>query len=120
MGDLLKLFKIPERSKREITTGSGSETYPDVEQTIPGGKKPDIPGYSLEEVIFESSSSRIWRGKRQSDGLLVLIKGPASSEQSELSIPIFPAPLIACSTTSAALPREREIFPRWDQSTRTH
>ena len=38
MGDLLKLFKIPERSKREITTGSGSETYPDVEQTIPGGK----------------------------------------------------------------------------------
>ena len=79
MGDLLKLFKIPERSKREITTSSGSETYPDVEQTIPGGKKPVIPGYSLEEVIFESSRSRIWRGKRQSDGLLVLIKGPASS-----------------------------------------
>ena len=82
MGDLLKLFKIPERSKREITTGPGNETYQDVEQTIPGGKKPDIPGYSLEEVIFESSSSRIWRGKRQSDGLLVLIKGSSSSEQS--------------------------------------
>ena len=38
MGNMLKIFKIPERSKREITTGSGRETYPDVEQTIPGGK----------------------------------------------------------------------------------
>ena len=82
MGNLLKIFKVPERSKIENTTVPGSETYPDVEQTIPGGKKPDIPGYSLEEVIFESSSSRIWRGKRQSDGLLVLIKGGSFSEQS--------------------------------------
>ena len=81
MGNLLKIFKVPERSKIENTTGPGSETYPDVEQTIPGGKNLDIPGYSLEEVIFEGNRSRIWRGKRQSDGLLVLIKGPSSSEQ---------------------------------------
>ena len=98
MGDLLKLFKIPERSKREITTGPGNETqprpvkepYPDLEQTISGGKKPDIPGYSLEEVIFESSRTRLWRGKRQSDGLLVLIKGPASSEQSAQELAEMP------------------------------
>ena len=38
MGNPSKTFKVPERSKREITTGSGRETYPDVEQTIPGGK----------------------------------------------------------------------------------
>ena len=45
-------------------------------------EKPEIPGYSLEEVIFESSCTWLWRGRRQSDGLLVLIKGAASSEQS--------------------------------------
>ena len=38
MGNLSKIFKVPERSKIENTTGPGSETYPDVEQTIPGGK----------------------------------------------------------------------------------
>ena len=38
MGNLLKTFKVPERSKIENTTVPGSETYPDVEQTIPGGK----------------------------------------------------------------------------------
>ena len=59
MGNLLKIFKVPERSKIENTTGPGSGTYQVVEQTIPGGEKPVIPGYSLEEVIFESSSSRI-------------------------------------------------------------
>ena len=59
MGNLSKIFKVPERSKIENTTVPGSETYPDVEQTILGVKKPVIPGYSLEEVIFESSSSRI-------------------------------------------------------------
>ena len=62
MGNPSKIFKVPERSKIENTTVPGSETYPDVEQMIPGGKKPVIPGYSLEEVIFESSRSRIWRG----------------------------------------------------------
>ena len=38
MGNLLKIFKIPEPSKIENTTVPGRETYPDVEQTIPGRK----------------------------------------------------------------------------------
>ena len=38
MENLLKIFKVPERSKIENTTGPGSGTYQDVEQTIPGGK----------------------------------------------------------------------------------
>ena len=87
--DLLKSFKIPQWSKEELSTGPGMETpprsikgpYPLIEQTIPDGKKLEIPGYSLEEVIFESSRTRLWRGRRQSDGFLVLIKGTASSEQ---------------------------------------
>ena len=45
-------------------------------------EKPEIPGYSLEEVIYESNRTRLWRGKRQRDGLLVLIKGAASPQQS--------------------------------------
>ncbi len=51
-------------------------------KSISSPEKPEIPGYSLEEVIFESNRTWLWRGKRQSDGLSVLIKGPASSEQS--------------------------------------
>ena len=90
LGDLLKSFKIPQWSKEELSTGPGMETpprsikgpYPLIEQTIPDGKKLEIPGYSLEEVIFESSRTRLWRGRRQRDGLLVLIKGAASPEQS--------------------------------------
>ena len=83
-GDLLKSFKMPERSSEEISTGPGMETPPKPikEQTISDQKKPEIPGYSLEEVIFESGRTWLWRGKRQSDGLLVLIKGAASSDQS--------------------------------------
>ena len=49
---------------------------------VSSGEKPEIPGYLLEEVIFESSRTRLWRGRRQSDGLLVLIKGSASPQQS--------------------------------------
>ncbi len=45
-------------------------------------EKPEIPGYSLEEVIFESGRTWLWRGRRQRDGLWVMIKGAASSEQS--------------------------------------
>ena len=45
---------------------------------VSSGEKPEIPGYSLEQVIFESNRTRLWRGKRQRDGLLVLIKGAAS------------------------------------------
>ena len=51
-------------------------------KSISSGKKPEVPGYLLEQVIFESSRTCLWRGKRQSDGLSVLIKGAASSEQS--------------------------------------
>ena len=58
------------------------ESYPLIERTIPDGKKFEIPGYSLEEVIYESNRTRLWRGKRQSDGLLLLIKESVSSEQS--------------------------------------
>ena len=50
-------------------------------KSVSSGEKPEIPGYSLEEVIFESSRTWIWRGRRQRDGLWVLIKGSASSEQ---------------------------------------
>ncbi len=84
MGDLLKSFKMPERSSEEISTGPGKETPPRPikEQTISDQKKPEIPGYSLEEVIFESGRTWLWRGKRQRDGFLVLIKGAASSDQS--------------------------------------
>ena len=84
MGDLLKSFKMPEGSREEISTGPGMETPPRPikEQTISDQKKPEIPGYSLEEVIFESSRTWLWRGRRQSDGLLVLIKGAASPQQS--------------------------------------
>jgi len=39
MGNLLKIFKVPERSKIENITGPGRGTYQDVEQTIPGGEK---------------------------------------------------------------------------------
>ena len=63
LGDLLKSFKMPERSREEISTGPGMETpprltkgpYPLIEQTIPDRKKPEIPGYSLEEVIYENA-----------------------------------------------------------------
>ena len=128
MGNPSKIFKVPERSKIENTTVPGSETYPDVEQTIPGGKKPDIPGYSLEEVIFESSSSRIWRGKRQSDGLLVLIKGASSSEQSaqeqaeiiheheisrnlEIEGVLRPLELVACESGSVLILENTNCLP---------
>ena len=50
-------------------------------KSISGPEKLEIPGYSLEEVIFESSRTWLWRGRRQSDGLWVLIKGAASSQQ---------------------------------------
>ena len=53
------------------------------EQTIPDRKKTEIPGYLLEEVIYESSRTRLWRGRRQRDGLLVLIKGPSSQQNAQ-------------------------------------
>ena len=85
LGDLLKSFKIPEGSKEEVSTGPGMETPPRPikEQTIPDRKKTEIPGYLLEEVIYESSRTRLWRGRRQRDGLLVLIKGPSSQQNAQ-------------------------------------
>ena len=91
LGDLLKSFKMPERSRETISDGPGmerpprpiKESYPLIEQTIHGGKKPEIPGYSLEEVIFESGRTWIWRGRRQSDGVLVLIKGSVSEQSAQ-------------------------------------
>ena len=84
LGNLLKSFKISEGSKEEVSTGPGMETPPSPikEQTIPDRKKLEIPGYSLEEVIYESSRTRLWRGRRQGDGLVVLIRGSASPQQS--------------------------------------
>ncbi len=85
LGDLLKSFKMPVRSKEEIFTrpGMGTPPRPIKEPTIPDRKKPEIPGYSLEEVIFESSRTWLWRGRRQSDGLSVLIKGPSSQQSAQ-------------------------------------
>ena len=85
LGDLLKSFKIPEGSKEEVSTGPGMETPPRPikEQTIPDRKKPEIPGYSLEEVIYESGRTWLWRGRRQSDGVLVLIKGSVSEQSAQ-------------------------------------
>ena len=88
LGDLLKSFNMPEGSREEFSTGPSMETppkptkepYPLREPTIPDRKKPEIPGYSLEEVIFESGRTWIWRGRRQSDGLWVLIKGSVSEQ----------------------------------------
>ena len=89
LGDLLKSFKMPEPSKEELSIGPGMETqsrpikgpYPLREPTIPDRKNPEILGYSLEEVIFESGRTWFRRGRRQRDGLWVLIKGSVSSEQ---------------------------------------
>ena len=51
-------------------------------KSVSSGEKPEIPGYSLEEIILDGNQTVLYRGKRQSDGLLVLIKGAASSQQS--------------------------------------
>ena len=85
LGDLLKSFKIPEHSKEALSNVSGMETspMPIKEPTIPDRKKTEIPGYSLEEVIFESGRTRLWRGRRQSDGLSVLIKGSVSEQSAQ-------------------------------------
>ena len=82
---------IPDRKKPDIPgylleadKAASVPPEPVVNKTksISSPEKPEIPGYSLEEVIFESSRTRLWRGRRQSDGLFVLIKGAASSDQS--------------------------------------
>ncbi len=52
-------------------------------KSITSLEKPEIPGYLLEEVIFESGRTWLWRGRRQSDGLWVLIKGSVSEQSSQ-------------------------------------
>ena len=82
---------IPDRKKPDIPgylleadKAASVPPEPVVNKTksVSSPEKPEIPGYSLEEVIFKSSRTRLWRGRRQSDGLSVLIKGVASPEQS--------------------------------------
>ena len=74
----------PRKSAAKVKKASPVPPKPVVNKTksVSRLEKLEIPGYSLEEVIFESSRTRLWRGRRQRDGLLVLIKGAASSEQS--------------------------------------
>ena len=78
------IYVNPRKSAAKVNKASPVSPEPVVNKTksISSGEKPEIPGYSLEEVIFESSRTRLWRGKRQSDGLWVLIKGSVSSDQS--------------------------------------
>ena len=52
-------------------------------KSISSPDKPEIPGYSLEEVIFESSRTWLWLGRRQREGLLVLIKGSVSEQSAQ-------------------------------------
>ena len=78
------IYVNPRKSAAKVNKASPVSPEPVVNKTksISSPEKPEIPGYLLEEVIFESSRTRLWRGRRQSDGLLVLIKGPASPQQS--------------------------------------
>ena len=74
----------PRKSATEANkvTPVSPETVVNKSKSVSSLEKPEIPGYSLEEVIFESGRTRLWRGRRQSDGLWVLIKGSASPQQS--------------------------------------
>ncbi len=78
------IYINPRKSAAKVKKASPVSPEPVVYKTksISGPEKLEIPGYSLEEVIFESSRTRFWRGRRQRDGLLVLIKGAASPQQS--------------------------------------
>ena len=78
------IYVNSRKSAAKVKKASPVPPEPVVNKTksVSSPEKPEIPGYTLEEVIYESSRIRLWRGRRQSDGLLVLIKGPASSEQS--------------------------------------
>ncbi len=74
----------PRKSAAKANKAASVPPEPVVNKTksISSPDKPEIPGYSLEEVIFESGRTRFWLGRRQSDGFLVLVKGSVS-EQSE-------------------------------------
>ena len=77
----LVLGHDPVDAKNNKASPVSPEPVVNKTKSVSSEEKSEIPGYSLEEVIFESSRTRLWRGRRQSDGLLVLIKGAASSEQ---------------------------------------
>ncbi len=72
----------PADSKNNKASPVTPESVVNKTKSVSSGEKPEIPGYSLEEVVFESGRTRLWRGRRQSDGFLVLVKGSVS-EQSE-------------------------------------
>ncbi len=75
----------PRKSAAKANKAAPGPPEPIVNKTksISNPDKPEIPGYSLEEVIFESSRTWLWRGRRQSDGLSVLIKGPSSQQSAQ-------------------------------------
>ena len=76
------LGRDPADTKNNKASPVSPEPVVNKTKSISCPEKPEIPGYSLEEVILESGGIWLWRGKRQSDGLLVLIKGAASLQQS--------------------------------------
>ena len=73
----------PADSKNNKASPVSPEPVVNKTKSVFSLEKPEIPGYSLEEVIFESSRTRLWRGKRQSDGLWVLIKGSVSEQSAQ-------------------------------------
>ena len=75
----------PRKSAAKANKAAPVSPEPVVNKTNPisSPDKPEIPGYSLEEVIFESGRTRLWRGRRQRDGLLVLIKGSVSEQSAQ-------------------------------------
>ena len=78
------IYINPRKSAAKANKAAPVSPEPVVNKTksVSSGEKPEIPGYSLEEIILDGNQTVLYRGKRQSDGLSVLIKGAASSEQS--------------------------------------
>ncbi len=79
------IYVNPRKSAAKVNKASPVSPEPVVNKTksISSPEKPEIPGYLLEEVIFESSRIWLWRGKRQRDGLWVLIKGSVSEQSAQ-------------------------------------
>ncbi len=79
------IYVNPRNSAAKANKASPGLPEPVVNKTksISSPEKPEIPGYSLQEVLLKSSRTRLWRGRRQSDGLLVLIKGPSTQQSAQ-------------------------------------
>ena len=75
----------PRKSAAKANKAAPGPPEPIVNKTksISSLEKPEIPGYLLEEVIVESGRTWFWRGRRQSDGLSVLIKGSVSEQSAQ-------------------------------------